>query len=156
MPACLLHYSCCPNAMVNLPPRTPAAASGEFPIGRGEVRRRVLVLDDEPLIRWAAAVTLADAGFEVVEASSVSTARRVIDSIRVDLALLDVRLADGDGVELMKEIHQRQPSCRFVMMTALRTPEVAAQVASDVAVLDKPFEMPELLHVVGDMLAQHS
>jgi DNA-binding NtrC family response regulator len=115
------------------------------------------VLDDEPLIRWAAVVTLADAGFEVVEASSVSTARKVVDSIPVDLALLDVRLADGDGVELMQEIHRRQPSCRFVMMTALRTPELVAQMASDeVAVLDKPFEMPELLHVVGDMLAHHS
>lgn len=98
-------------------------------------------------------MTLADAGFEVVEASTVSTARRVIASIPVDLALLDVRLADGDGVALMKEIHALQPSCRFVMMTALRTPELAAHmVADDVAVLDKPFGMPDLLHVVGGIL----
>jgi len=126
----------------------------EFPIGREEVRTRVLVLDDEPLIRWAAVTTLVDAGFQVVEASTVTLARRVVEAMPVDLALLDVRLADGDGVALMEEIHRLQPSCRFIMMTADRTPELAAHAAvNGVAVLDKPFGMPDLLDVVGGVLA---
>jgi len=115
---------------------------------------KVLVVDDEPLIRWAAASTLSDAGFSVMEASDVAGALKVLNGTPVDLALLDVRLPDGDGVALMREIHQAQPQCRFIMMTAFRTPELTAHAATEhVQVLDKPFGMPDLVGLVGRVMA---
>ena len=115
---------------------------------------RVLVVDDEPLIRWAAASTLTEAGWSVVEAPDVAAARKLIDETRLDLALLDVRLPDGDGVALMEEIHRAQPACRFIMMTAFRTPELTAHAATEhVPVLDKPFGMLDLVGLVGRLMA---
>jgi|CXWL01.1.fsa_nt_gi DNA-binding NtrC family response regulator len=115
--------------------------------------RRVLVVDDEPLIRWAASSALTDAGFTVLEASDAAGARRVVHRELVDLALLDVRLPDGDGVALMEEIRGAQPECRFIMMTAFRTPEVTAcMAAGHVPVLDKPFDMPDLVACIGILL----
>jgi two-component system OmpR family response regulator len=114
----------------------------------------VLVLDDEALIRWAASTTLLDAGYEVVQASDIAAARKVAAETPFGLALLDARLPDGDGFALMHEIHSVQPACRFVMMTAFRTPELSAHAAADkVKVLDKPFGMPDLLHVVDSVLS---
>jgi two-component system response regulator PilR (NtrC family) len=122
----------------------------EIRIGRKKIPRRVLVVDDEPLIRWAASSTLAAAGFTVVEAADVAAARVVAGAAPLDLALLDFRLPDGDGVSLMREIQGAQPACRFIMMTAFRTPELTANAADGhVPVLDKPFGMPELVDLVG-------
>ena len=121
---------------------------------REQVRTRVLVLDDEPLSRWAASATLADAGFDVIEASDVAGARTMAGDTAFGLALLDVRLPDGDGVALMHELQRAQPTCRFIMMTAFRTPELSAHAAEDkVQVLDKPFGMPDLLQVVENVLS---
>ena len=121
---------------------------------REEVRTRVLVLDDEPLIRWATSSTLSAAGYEVMEAADVAGARQLATDTPFGLALLDVKLSDGDGFALMHEIHTAQPGCRFIMMTAFRTPELAAHAADDkVKVLDKPFDMPELLQAVDTVLA---
>lgn len=114
-------------------------------------RRLVLVVDDEALIRWAACSALTDVGFRVIEASDVAGARALLASAHIDLALLDVRLPDGDGVSLMHEMHAAQPECRFIVMTAFRTPELSAQ-AFDVAVLDKPFDLPTLASLVGDVM----
>ena len=122
----------------------------EIRTGREKIPSRVLVVDDEPLIRWAASSTLAAAGFTVVEAADVAAARVVAGAAPLDLALLDVRLPDGDGVSLMHEIQKAQPGCRFIMMTAFRTPELTANAADEhVPVLDKPFGMPELVDLVG-------
>ena len=128
--------------------------SEEFRTGSEKFPKRVLVVDDEPLIRWAASSTLAAAGFTVVEASDAAGARAAAEAGPVDLVLLDYRLPDGDGVALMRDIRTSQPGCRFVMMTAFRTPELTAEAAiGHVPVLDKPFGMPELVDLVGRTMA---
>jgi DNA-binding NtrC family response regulator len=115
--------------------------------------RRALIVDDEPLIRWAAASTLSAAGFSVIEAGNLAHARQEAGAGDFDLALVDVRLPDGDGVALMHEIQAAQPGCRFIMMTAFRTPELTAEAAADrVSVLDKPFGMPELASLAEQVI----
>lgn len=126
---------------------TAALGSVRVPAGR------VLVVDDEALIRWAAGSILSDVGFLVVEAADLAGARRLVSAGRIDLALLDVRLPDGDGLSLMRELHLAQPACRFIMMTACRTPELTLEADSArVPVLDKPFDMPTLASLVGDVM----
>jgi DNA-binding NtrC family response regulator len=126
----------------------------ETRVDREKIPARVLVVDDEPLIRWAAATSLSDAGFTVVEAADVAGARRLM-ATPFDVALLDFRLPDGDGVTLMSEIHEAQPECRFIMMTAFRTAELTARAARDrVAVLEKPFGMPDLVGLVNRVVAR--
>jgi DNA-binding NtrC family response regulator len=122
--------------------------------GGGEVRARVLVVDDEPLIRWSVMSTLSDAGYEVIEAANALEARERADQTEtLDFALLDVRLPDSDGLTLMRAIHARHPHCRFLMMTAFRTPELTEDAdADDVPVLDKPFSLPDLVYQVAALL----
>jgi DNA-binding NtrC family response regulator len=115
-------------------------------------RRRVLVTDDDPLLRWALCARLQELGLEVVEAGSV---RRALEHEgEVDLVLLDVRLPDGDGLEAAREILSRRPQRPLLLMTAFATPELAAEAAR-VGVrhcLEKPLDVDVVARIVDATL----
>lgn len=105
---------------------------------------RVLVVDDEPLIRWAVVETLTQAGHQVMEAGDGRSALRALaDAPHIDVVLLDMRLPDCTDLTLLSQIRQGSPRTAVVMMTAYATPELAAQ-ARALGVYDvmaKPFDV---------------
>jgi len=112
---------------------------------------RVLVVDDEPLIRWSIAETLGAAGHQVLEAEDAASALRAVTaSPRPHLVLLDFRLPDSNDLGLLAKIRQLVPDTSVIMMTAFGTPEVTAGALKLGAsrVLNKPFNMHELEAVV--------
>lgn len=115
---------------------------------------RILVVDDEALIRWSITETLAAAGHQVTEASDAATAlRAVTDAPDFDLVLLDFRLPDSNDLGLLKKIRRMAPAAAVVMMTAFGTPDMTAG-AMELGVsrvLNKPFNMGELERVVGSL-----
>jgi DNA-binding NtrC family response regulator len=119
-----------------------------------EVPRHILVVDDESLIRWAASTAFVDAGFTVTEAASGAEAReRARAAPSLDCALLDVRLPDTDGLALLRDIRALHPACRFLLMTAFRTPELTHDTTEqEIQVLDKPFAIPDLVGRVTALL----
>ena len=110
---------------------------------------RVLVVDDEDLIRWSLKEGLSSRGHTVIEADR---GRVVLETCLngVDLALLDYRLPDTDGLELAALIRRSSPACKVILMTGYGSPELTRQAAeSDVfRVVDKPFDVSEVLDLV--------
>jgi len=111
-------------------------------------RLRVLVVDDEPLIRWSVAETLLDSGHEVLEAGDGRAAVAVLTTATgpVDVVLLDFRLPDSSDLGLLARIRRLSPGSQVVLMTAYGTPEVI-QGALDLgacSVVHKPLEMHDL------------
>lgn len=109
---------------------------------------RVLVVEDELLIRWSIAETLAQAGCIVSEAVDGATAIQALSASDepIDVVVLDYRLPDSNDLTLLARIRQLSPRSAVVMMTAFGTPEVV-QGARDLGVyrvIDKPFEMNDL------------
>lgn len=115
---------------------------------------RVLVVEDEALIRWSIAETLVDHGHEVVEAGSAATAVQVLrdEPHRIDVVLLDLRLPDSTDLGLLARIRRLRPESAVVMMTAFGTPDIArhALALGAYRVVDKPFD----LHVLEDLLRE--
>ncbi len=112
---------------------------------------RVLVVDDEPLIRWSIAETLGAAGHEVSEAHDAASALEAIArGPGVDLVVLDFRLPDSNDLGLLAKIRQAAPGATVILMTAFGTAEVTADALSlgALTVLNKPFDMHELEEVV--------
>lgn len=113
---------------------------------------RVLVVDDEALIRWSVAETLLDYGFDVVEASDARSAVQVVSDAPtpIDVVLLDYRLPDSNDLNLLSTIRRMTPASQVILMTAYGTPEVAASALKLGAyqVLSKPFEMTDVAAVV--------
>ena len=115
---------------------------------------RVLVVDDEPLIRWSISETLGAAGHQVTEAQDAASALRALaDAPDTDLVLLDFRLPDSNDLGLLAEIRRVVPAVPVIMMTAFGTPDVtaAALTLGALKVLNKPFNMHDLKDLVRSL-----
>jgi DNA-binding NtrC family response regulator len=115
-------------------------------------RRRVLVTDDDPLLRWALSARLEELGLEVIEAGTV---QRTLDREgEADLVILDVRLPDGNGLDAACQILARRPQRPLLLMTAFATPELAAEAARAGVrhCIEKPFDMDLVARIVDDSL----
>jgi len=114
----------------------------------------VLVVDDEPLIRWSIAETLGAAGHQVTEAQDAASALKALaDAQAPDLVLLDFRLPDSNDLGLLAEIRRIAPAATVIMMTAFGTPDVTAGALKLGAsrVLNKPFNMQDLEGIVRSL-----
>jgi two-component system response regulator AtoC len=130
-----------------------------FPVmQKNSARLRVLVVEDESLIRWSVAETLAEAGHTVLEAGDAATAvRTLVEAAEpVDVVLLDFRLPDSNDLTLLRNIRRLTPRSSVVLITAHGTPEVT-QGALDLGVygvLNKPIDMHDVEPIV--LLANES
>jgi DNA-binding NtrC family response regulator len=107
--------------------------------------RRVLVLDDERLVRWSLGERLKADGFEPVAAASVAEAEDAMTK-GIDAAVLDYRLPDGDGLSVLRRLKQSDPDLPVVMLTAHKDVDVVVGAikagASDYVA--KPFEVHDV------------
>jgi DNA-binding NtrC family response regulator len=109
---------------------------------------RVLVVEDELLMRWSIAATLTRAGHIVIEAEDGAVAVQVLTNAAaaVDAVVLDYRLPDSNDLTLLATIRRLSPDSAVIVMTAYGTPEVT-KGAIDLGayqVMHKPFDMHDL------------
>jgi DNA-binding NtrC family response regulator len=113
---------------------------------------RVLVVEDEALIRWSISETLGHVGHTVMEAEDAASAVRALKDAGgdIDVVLLDYRLPDSNDLGLLADIRRLQPRSAVVMMTAYGTPEVTdgALALGAYRVVGKPFDMRALESLV--------
>lgn len=105
---------------------------------------RILVVEDEPLLRWSVAQALEASGNTVIEAADGSSAMWAIKHLpAADVVLLDYRLPDSDGFSLLEDIRHLAPDTPVVMMTAYGTEEIRdrAKTLGVSGVLSKPFDV---------------
>ncbi len=118
---------------------------------------RVLVVDDELLIRWSLGEALTAAGYTVVEGKDAAEARKALRDVdhRPDLVLLDFRLPDSDDLGLLTTIRREAPTVPVILMTAHGTAEVVrgALELGAYRVISKPFEVHDMASLVAEALA---
>jgi len=117
-------------------------------------KANVLVVDDQDSIRHFVGKALEDDGYNVATAGSVREARAAIEQSMPDMALLDLKLPDGTGLELLREIKRLQPEVAVVLMTAFGELETAVEAMSAGAFwfVKKPFQNEELLALAARAL----
>ena len=110
------------------------------------MKRRVLIVDDDPSILEVLEMRLAAMGFDVDATTDASVAVRNVAADRFDLALVDLRMDPTDGIALMEQLHTRQPRLPVLIMTAHATIETAVEAVQRGAFdyLTKPFVKDEL------------
>ena len=128
-------------------------APGDFPpMPKKSPSVRVLIVDDEPLVRWSLSETLADNGYGVLQAGDGCQAIEVLrDPWPIDVIMLDYRLPDSNNLQLLARIRSMSPRSQVVLMTAYGTPEVAAEALrlGAFCVVKKPLEMQEVPALVS-------
>ena len=114
---------------------------------------RVLVVDDEWLVRWSVTEALRACGFDVEEAVDAASAMRAFDA-DCDLILLDLHLPDATDLRVLSFIRQQSWSVPVIIMTAFATREVVEDAAAlGASVVAKPFDLDDLTAVVAGTLA---
>ena len=118
----------------------------------------ILVVDDEPDIRELIQDILVDEGYTVSVAENGEEARTAFSTRTPSLTLLDIWMPDIDGISLLKEFKQHEPSATIVMMSGHGTIETAVEAtrlgASDF--IEKPLSMAKLLRGIELALENQS
>jgi len=117
-------------------------------------RRTVLIVDDEPDIRELLEITLSRMHLDTRTACNLKEARDWLNRDTCDLCLTDMRLPDGNGLELVQHIQQRHPQVPVAMITAYGSLETAisALKAGAFDFLSKPIDLTRLRELVSSAL----
>ena len=115
---------------------------------------RILVVEDDATIARFVELELSHAGFDVEKVADGDEALRVVGEFCPDLILLDVMLPGADGLEVAKQIRERDLHMPILMLTARSETQdvVSGFDAGADDYLRKPFEVPELLSRVRALL----
>src|SRR5437868_11340329 len=107
--------------------------------------KRVLVVDDDPDIRELLFTALEDEGFEVVPAGNGQEALAVIATFRPDVIVLDLMMPVMDGWQSVRELRARDEDIPIILLSAARDLRTHAKALSAADIIEKPFDLSELL-----------
>jgi len=113
-------------------------------------KNQILIVDDEPDIREVLELTLGRMNLETRSASNLEEARHLLEDYKFDLCLTDMRLPDGNGIELVRHIQDRHPYLPVAVITAFGNMEtaVAALKAGAFDFVSKPLDLNDLRNIV--------
>jgi DNA-binding response OmpR family regulator len=118
--------------------------------------KKILIVDDEFLIRYSLAHVLQSASVDVTTVSTGTDALAEISGLAFDLCCLDIHLPDATGIEIMKQIREISPRTAVIMMTG---DEVSGDMLADInkhsrLLLPKPFDLFKVKAFVDRLLAE--
>src|SRR5882672_1371945 len=129
------------------------SASHTTPVTRTQPRPLLLVVDDEQPVLRVVERLAAKVGFDVVTCGSGSEAMRALLRKPADLAMLDLRMPDVNGLDLLRQIRSMVPSCEVILMTAYAAVDSAVEAIKLGAreYLTKPFDFDRLRDVLVEI-----
>ncbi len=118
------------------------------------MKKQVLIVDDEPDIRELLELTLGRMDLETRSAANLEDARHLLGQFEFDLCLTDMRLPDGNGIDLVREMQEQYPQLPVAVITAFGNMEtaVSALKAGAFDFVSKPVDINDLRNIVRSAL----
>ena len=117
-------------------------------------RKRILIVDDDPSIRYMLGRILQDEGYDTLTAASGGEGLTTAAAHEVDLVLLDLKMPGMNGQEALKELNVLRPGLPVIIMTAYPGRQFDGGTNGVSALLQKPLDFPILLEAIKKLLAQ--
>jgi two-component system, NtrC family, response regulator HydG len=116
---------------------------------------RLLIVDDEPIVRDSLGKWFAEEGYEVGAAENASEALTRMADGRWDLALVDIKMPSTDGIELQRRMREVDPQLIVIIMTGYASVETAVTALKNGAYdyVTKPFDPDDIAHTVRNALS---
>lgn len=125
-------------------------------INETTTKGKVLVVDDEAIVRDSIGEWLRDAGYDVIQAEDGYKALEIVGLKKVDAVVVDLKMPGIDGLEVLKEIKRKTPETNVIIITAYGTVESAVDAmrigASDYFL--KPFEPENLEQAIENVIKE--
>ena len=116
------------------------------------MKKRLLLVDDDPAVRESLANVLVGENYEVVPATNGLEAIEIASKIALDLVLLDLNLPKKNGWDTFEILARQNPRTPVVIITA-RANQLFPALASGVgALMEKPLDLPKLLQTITNLL----
>lgn len=119
-------------------------------------KKRILVIDDEDIVRISCKRTLEPEGYEVDVAASGKEGLELFEKSRYALVLIDLKMPGIDGIEVLVNIKRQHPDQNVMIMTGYDTVEhIVESISSGAAhYLEKPFTPDTLIKRIKEVLDQ--
>lgn len=114
--------------------------------------KRILVIDDDPLIRQSVERFLCAQGYEVHEAQDGDEALDLLDEFRFDLVLSDVHAPRLQGIDLLSHLRSISPDMPIIIMTVSPYGNLSATPARGVVCISKPLLFADLGSKIREMI----
>jgi len=110
----------------------------------------ILVVDDDAAVRKSLSSILSQEGYSVEAVENGNHAIRISEKSRFDIALIDIKLPDMDGTELLSRLKENQPRMIMIVITGFPTLENAMETVNEGAdgYILKPFDVQKLLEMI--------
>ncbi|SPE60055.1 Response regulator receiver protein (modular protein) [Verrucomicrobia bacterium] len=118
------------------------------------MRRRVLIIDDDPAVRASISRVLQAAGYDVATAGNAQDATVRFGSESIDLVLLDLNLPPESGWDVFERLSARLPLVPIIIITGMTNQARTALAAGVGALFEKPIEVPALLETMDQLFAE--
>ena len=111
---------------------------------------RILILDDEAEIRQELKEFLVSQGFSIFEAANPSEAFRILKEQPIDISILDIRLPEMSGLQVLREVKKMHPTMEVIMISGHGDMDSVIEALRSGAedFLKKPFQLREVLHSI--------
>jgi len=116
---------------------------------------RILVVDDEDIVRISCSRTLSPEGYEVRLAKNGVEGLKMASEERFDLVLTDLKMPDMDGIEVLRIIKEKWPETAVIIVTGYQTVDTAVKAIKLGAYdyIEKPFTPDALISAVAEAMA---
>jgi DNA-binding NtrC family response regulator len=116
---------------------------------------KILVVDDEDIVRTSCSRTLSPEGYEVRLAKNGVEGLKMANEDRFDLVLTDLKMPDMDGIEVLRIIKEKWPETAVIIVTGYQTVDTAVKAIKLGAYdyIEKPFTPDALISAVAEALA---
>jgi DNA-binding NtrC family response regulator len=115
--------------------------------------KKILVIDDEPIVRISCKRTLVPEGYDVTLADSGRAGIEILEKDPFDLILLDLKMPDMGGIDVLKVIMERWPATKVIIVTGYSTVDTAVEALRLGAFnhIEKPFTPDSILAAVNEV-----
>ncbi|MBN1552734.1 response regulator [bacterium] len=125
------------------------------PIGDvSQQKKRILILDDETTVQNSLRIVLNYQGYNVETASTGAEGFRLLEIDRFDLLILDIKIPDVDGFEILERVHESHPNLKVFIITGFGTLDIARKALAYGALhyFDKPIDLERFINSVNKTL----
>ncbi len=118
------------------------------------MKKRLLVVDDDPSVREFLKKVLEDTGYEVILAADGEEAADKLDDPKIDLLILDLNMPNRDGWDVLEDAHSDHPLMPVVIVTGMIDQLATMAIPGAAALLQKPIDVPVMLEKIKELLAE--